>query len=91
MKKIKFKELKEVVNNFQEKNVMLKIEGIINTYVNIKKAYILIIKNQFIIRINKEMNISVDTNWVANFYTNEDSTKIKLEFDNLGEVVLTVK
>ncbi len=91
MKKIKFKELKEVVNNFQEKNVMLKIEGIINTNVNIKKAYILIIKNQFIIRINKEMNISVDTNWVANFYTNEDSTKIKLEFDNLGEVVLTVK
>ena len=91
MKKIKFKELKEVVNNFQEKNVMLKIEGIINTNVNIKKAYILIIKNQFIIRINKEMNISVDTNWVANFYTNEDSTKIKLEFDNLGDVVLTVK
>ncbi len=91
MKKIKFKELKEVVNNFQEKNVMLKIKGIINTNVNIKKAYILIIKNQFIIRINKEMNISVDTNWVANFYTNEDSTKIKLEFDNLGEVVLTVK
>ena len=91
MKKIKFKELKEVVNKFQEKNVMLKIEGIINTNVNIKKAYILIIKNQFIIRINKEMNISVDTNWVANFYTNEDSTKIKLEFDNLGEVVLTVK
>ena len=91
MKKIKFKELKEVVNNFHEKNVMLKIKGIINTNVNIKKAYILIIKNQFIIRINKEMNISVDTNWVANFYTNEDSTKIKLEFDNLGEVVLTVK
>lgn len=91
MKKIKFKELKEIIKNFQEKNVMLKINGLIRTNINIKKANVDIIKNKFIIRINQEMNISVDINWVANFYTNDDNTIVKLEFDQLGEVELAIK
>ena len=91
MKKIKFKELKEIIKNFQEKNVMLKINGLIRTNINIKKANVDIIENKFIIRINQEMNISVDINWVANFYTNDDNTIVKLEFDQLGEVELAIK
>lgn len=91
MKKIKFKELKETIKKFQEKNVMLKINGLIRTNINIKKANVDIIENEFIIRINQEMNISVDTNWVANFYTNDDNTIVKLEFDQLGEVELAIK
>lgn len=91
MRKIKFKELKEIIKYFQEKNVLFKISGIIRTNVNIKKAHIEIIKNEFIIRINQEMNIIVDINWVANFYANNDNTIIKLEFDNLGKVVLVTK
>lgn len=91
MKKIKFKELKEIIKNFQEKNVRLKINGLIRTNINIKKANVDIIENKFIIRINQEMNISVDINWVANFYTNDDNTIVKLEFDQLGEVELAIK
>ena len=91
MRKIKFKELKEIIKYFQEKMVLLKISGIIRTNVNIKNAHIEIIKNEFIIRINQEMNIIVDINWVANFYANNNNTIIKLEFDNLGKVVLATK
>lgn len=91
MKIIKFKELKEIIKNFQEKNVRLKINGLIRTNINIKKANVDIIENKFIIRINQEMNISVDINWVANFYTNDDNTIVKLEFDQLGEVELAIK
>lgn len=91
MRKIKFKELKEIIKYFQEERVLLKISGIIRTNVNIKNAHIEIIKNEFIIRINQEMNIIVDINWVANFYANNNNTIIKLEFDNLGKVVLATK
>lgn len=91
MRKIKFKELKEIIKYFQEKRVLLKISGIIRTNVDIKKVHIEIIKNKFIIRINQEMNIIVDINWIANFYTNNNNTIIKLEFDNLGKVVLVTK
>ncbi len=90
MKKINFKELKETINNFQGKNVMLKITGLIGTDINVKKANVTIIENEFIIRVNEEISISIDTNWVANFYTNDDNTIVKLEFDNLGEVILAI-
>lgn len=91
MRRIKFKELKEIIKYCQEKNVLLKISGIIRTNINIEKAHIEIINNEFIIRINQEMNIIVDINWIANFYTNNDNTIIKLEFDNLGRVELYIK
>ena len=54
-------------------------------------ADIKIIKNEFTIRINQKMNITIDINWVANFYVNNNNTIIKLEFDNLGDVVLAIK
>lgn len=91
LKKIRFRELKELLKYFQEKNVMLKITGLIRIDVNIKKAHIEIKKDKFIIMINQEMNITIDINWVANFYVNNNNTIIKLEFDNLGKVVLAIK
>lgn len=91
MKKIRFRELNEIIKYFQEKNIILKISGLIRTDVNIKKAHIKIIKNEFTIRINQKMNITIDINWVANFYVNNNNTIIKLEFDNLGDVVLAIK
>ena len=91
MKKIKFKELKEKINYFQGKSVLLIITGLVKTKIRIKQVYLQIKKNNFIIKVDEKIDIAVDINWVANFYANDINTILKLEFDNLGEVVLVMK
>lgn len=91
MKKIKFKELKEKINYFQGKSVLLIITGLVKTKIKIKQVYLQMKKNNFIIKVDEKINIAIDINWVANFYTNDTNTILKLEFDNLGEVVLVMK
>ena len=85
MKKIIYKKTKEILKHFNGKAILINIMGIITPTINIQNSKIYFYKNEF----NTE-KINIDINWVANFYSNEDNTIVKLEFDQTGYIEIHI-
>lgn len=91
MKKIDYTELQQLINNFNNKNLLIQQNGFIKSQIDIKQSKLLILKNELIVEdSNKEM-IKINIDWVANFYRSEDMNIIKLEFDTNEEILIYIR
>ncbi len=90
MKKIKYKDTKEILKQFNSKAILINITGIITQTINIQNSKIYFYKNKLTINEYKTEKITIDINWVANFYSNENNTMVKLEFDQTGAVEIHI-
>mgnify|MGYP006943508188 CR=1 FL=1 len=90
LRKIKYKSLKEIIKRMNHKVLLIKVNGIIKQKIKIENANILLKKNRLIVFDDNIEKISVGIDWIANFYTNESNTSIKLEFDQNGEVLIHI-
>ncbi len=90
MKKIRYKDMKKIINQMNNKRLLIKLDGVIIQKLKIIKAKIFLKKNRLIIKDENIEKISISIDWIANFYTNETNTSIKLEFDQNGEVLIHI-
>lgn len=90
MKKIRYKETKEILRHFNGKTILINIMGIITQTINIQNSKIHFYKNKLIINEYQTEKINIDINWVANFYSNKDNTIVKLEFDQTGYIEIHI-
>lgn len=90
MKKIRYKDMKKIINQMNNKRLLIKLDGVIIQKLKIIKAKIFLKKNRLIIKDENIEKISISIDWIANFYTNESNTSIKLEFDQNGEVLIHI-
>lgn len=90
MKKIRYKDMKKIINQMNNKRLLVKLDGVIIQKLKIIKAKIFLKKNRLIIKDENIEKISISIDWIANFYTNETNTSIKLEFDQNGEVLIHI-
>ncbi len=91
MEKITYKNFKELIKKNNSKRLLIKVKGIIKQTIHIKNSKIFLSKNRLIIQDNTMEKINIGIDWVANFYSNYHNTIIKLEFDQIGEVVLYIQ
>lgn len=91
MEKITYKNFKELIKKNNSKRLLIKAKGIIKQTIHIKNSKIFLSKNRLIIQDNTMEKINIGIDWVANFYSNYHNTIIKLEFDQIGEVVLYIQ
>lgn len=90
MKKIRYKETKEILRRFNGKTILINIMGIITQTINIQHSKIHFYKNKLIINEYQTEKLNIDINWVANFYSNKDNTIVKLEFDQTGYIEIHI-
>ncbi len=90
LKKIIYKKTKEILKHFNGKAILINIMGIITQTINIQNSKIYFYKNKLIINECNTEKINIDINWVANFYSNEDNTIVKLEFDQTGYIEIHI-
>ena len=90
MKKVRYKDMKKIINQMNNKRLLIKLDGVIIQKLKIIKAKIFLKKNRLIIKDENIEKISISIDWIANFYTNETNTSIKLEFDQNGEVLIHI-
>ncbi len=90
MKKVRYKDMKKIINQMNNKRLLVKLDGVIIQKLKIIKAKIFLKKNRLIIKDENIEKISISIDWIANFYTNETNTSIKLEFDQNGEVLIHI-
>lgn len=90
MKKIRYKDMKKIINQMNNKRLLIKLDGVIIQKLKIIKAKIFLKKNRLIIKDENIEKISISIDWIANFYTNETNTSIKLEFDQNVEVLIHI-
>lgn len=90
MKKIRYKDMKKIINQMNNKRLLIKLDGVIIQKLKIIKAKTFLKKNRLIIKDENIEKISISIDWIANFYTNETNTSIKLEFDQNGEVLIHI-
>lgn len=88
MKKINYNELRQLINNFNNKSLVIQQNGFIKSQIYIKQSEILILKDELIVKDNKLEKIRININWVANFYHSENNNSIKLEFDTDEEILI---
>lgn len=82
--------MKKIINQMNNKRLLIKLDGVIIQKLKIIKAKIFLKKNRLIIKDENIEKISISIDWIANFYTNETNTSIKLEFDQNGEVLIHI-
>ena len=82
--------MKKIINQMNNKRLLIKLDGVIIQKLKIIKAKIFLKKNRLIIKDENIEKISISIDWIANFYTNESNTSIKLEFDQNGEVLIHI-
>lgn len=91
MKKINYNELRQLINNFNNKSLVIQQNGFIKSQIYIKQSEILILKDELIVKDNKLEKIRININWVANFYRSENNNSIKLEFDTDEEILIHIR
>ena len=82
--------MKKIINQMNNKRLLIKLDGVIIQKLKIIKAKIFLKKNRLIIKDENIEKISISIDWIANFYTNETNTSIKLEFDQNVEVLIHI-
>ncbi len=90
MKKIRIKELRNIISTFNDKEVIIHTSEIITMTLHIQKLKIFFLNDELVIEENNIEKLRIAINWVANFYTNDDKTVVKLEFDETGEVIIQI-
>ncbi len=90
MKKIKYNDMKNIIKNMNNKELYIKLNGVIIQKIKIKNSKIFLRKNRLVIKDESIEKISISLDWVANFYVNETNTSIKLEFDQNGDVLIHI-
>lgn len=90
MKKIKYKDMKQLILKMNNKSLFIKTNGMIRQKLKIQKSKIFIKKNRLIVQDNGKEKINIGIDWVANFYTNEIYTSLKLEFDQNGDILIHI-
>ena len=90
MKKITYKEMKKIIKQMSNKRLIIKVNGIIIQKIKIKNSKIFLKKNRLIIQDENIDKVNIGIDWIANFYTNENNTSIKLEFDQNGDVLIHI-
>lgn len=90
MKKIKYKDMKQLILKMNNKSLLIKTNGMIKQKLKIQKSKIFLKKNRLIVQDNGIEKINVGIDWVSNFYTNEVYTSLKLEFDQNGEILVHI-
>ena len=90
MDRITYKEMKELIKIFNNKNVSVEVTGIITQTLNIQKLKIYFKKNIIVIKDNRLEKLKINLCWIANFYTNKENTIIRYEFDQTGAVELHI-
>lgn len=91
MKKINYKELRQLINNFNNKSLVIQQNGFIKSQIYIKQSKISILKDKLIVKDSKLEKIKININWVANFYRSENNNSIKLEFDTDEEILIHIR
>ena len=81
MKKIRYNEMKEIIQKMNNKSLLIKTTGMIKQKLKIEKSKIVMKKNRLIVIDAGIEKINIGIDWVSNFYTNEVYTSIKLELD----------
>lgn len=86
MNKISFEEFKKECRKLQGKNVCVKISKILETTKQIDQAQVLINDNRILISNEKDNEISINKNYISNFYQEQET--LKCELDNWLEVLI---
>lgn len=90
MKKIKYNQMKEIIQKMNNKSLLIKTNGMIKQKLKIQKSKIFLKKNRLIVQDNGIEKINIGIDWVANFYTNEVYTSLMLEFDQNGDILIHI-
>lgn len=90
IEKIRIKELRNIISTFNDKEVIIHTSEIITMTLHIQKLKIFFLNDELVIEENNIEKLRIAINWVANFYTNDDKTVVKLEFDETGEVIIQI-
>lgn len=90
MKRITYKEMKNIIRSMNNRAILIKVEGIYIQRIEIQKSRIFTHKDRLIVQDKNIERFNVGISWVSNFYTNETQTSIKLELDEKGEVLIHI-
>lgn len=90
MERITYKQMKEIIKNFNNRNIRIQVSGIIAQIFDIKDLKIYFKQDMIIITDDNIEKLKINSCWIANFYTNKDNTIIKYEFDQTGAVELYI-
>lgn len=90
MERITYKQMKEIVKNFNNRNIRIQVNGIIAQIFDIKDLKIYFKQDMIIITDDNIEKLKINSCWIANFYTNKDNTIMRYEFDQTGAVELYI-
>lgn len=91
MNTIKYKDLKQLLTEFNDTSLLIKQDSIVITEFNIKKSKLFIDNDMLIIQDESIKIMEIKISWVYNYYISNDSNIIKLEFDQIGEILIIKK
>lgn len=91
MNTIKYKDLKQLLIEFNDTSLLIKQDSIVITEFNIKKSKLFIDNDMLIIQDESIKIMEIKISWVYNYYISNDSNIIKLEFDQIGEILIIKK
>lgn len=88
MNTIKYKDLKQLLIEFNDTSLLIKQDSIVITKFNIKKSKLFIDNDMLVIQDESIKIMEIKISWVYNYYISNDSKIIKLEFDQIGEILI---
>ena len=89
MEKTSFEEFEDCIKNFEGSTVLLSINTMINTKIEITNLSVSIENFMLILNSGKENETKIDLNYIANFY--KAQSELKLELDSIGYILIRKK